>query len=195
MAKGSHTTLRPTSPPPLSKRLAARRAAVERSMGEDAVREAFFSRGQRTAVKQGVALEDVIEHLRASGLPAESWHAKWVDDLILVAACARGDQPAWSDLMLAHGWRLREAATEALGHAESPVAVARFFAAIRRTPRESLATFDGRTSLSHWLGARFATMIGERLPRLDKPRLDTEAASRTLLLRSDGRCADDSLAT
>lgn len=198
MAKGSRTPLQPTKSAPAappSKRLAARRAALASTQGDRAVRAAFFARGQRVAMRHGVSVDDVVRHLSRTALAPDVWQSKWMDDLILAIACARGDHDAWGVLTLAHGWRLREVAAEALGAASAPLAVARFFAVMRRDAPASFATFDGRTSLSHWLGARFASTIGTQLPRLDRARLDTAQASRTLLLRSEGRCAEDSLAT
>ena len=97
--------------------------------------------------------------------------------------------------MIAHGWRLRDAARDLVGPSEAALLVARFFATLRRGESESIGHFDGRHSLSYWMGARFAIVIGGKLPRLARTRLDTTGGSRRLCLPSARKRVDEGLAT
>lgn len=183
---------RTPSIPPTRKARKGTASADDRvaATGGSAVRGAFFSRGECVARRLGVSVDEVVAHIAATSLAESRWSACWIEDLVVAAACARGDQEAWSDLTLAHGWRLREAARDLVGASDSALLVARFFARLRRGEAESISHFDGRHSLSYWLGARFAIMIDGRLPRLDM-----SGGSRRLSLPSAAHHADERLAT
>ncbi|MDA0802501.1 MAG: hypothetical protein O2819_01910 [Planctomycetota bacterium] len=163
--------------------------------GESILREAYFSLGARAARRLHVSADEVVRHALETGLPPARWQGPWIEDMVLATACARGDQEAWSELTLAHAWRLREAARDVLSTHEVALLVTRFFAVLRKGEHESIRHYDGRHSLAYWLGARFAISIGSRLPNLSAKELDLRRASRSLSLPSEAPLADDRLAT
>ena len=160
--------------------------------GASAVRRAFFARAQTFALRFGVSLDEVIEHLHFAQPDESRWDGAWMEDVVMVVATLRGDQHAWNELTLTHHWRLRELAHDATGPMEGALVLERFMQSIRRNgPSGPLGEYDGSRSLAAWLASRLAGHLGQRFPS----GLDMERKPRTLSIRSADNVLLDRSAT
>ena len=129
------------------------RAADARSLGVDAL-----------APRVGAALEKYLLSDDPQASPQvindfiDALHA---DDLCLIAACERGDQQAWSDLVTQYGATVRSAARNASSNEDAAEDLAQSIWAelhglrVREDGRPSgkIAYYSGRGSLGGWLRA------------------------------------------
>ncbi|MSR28228.1 MAG: hypothetical protein EXS03_01465 [Phycisphaerales bacterium] len=110
----------------------------------------------------------------------------WMEDLLVAAACLKGNQEAWHHLELANSWRLREAAQLRLSPGRSAMFVARFWLDLKRNSRAgggvpSLTDYCGEELLSRWLVARLFARLEctSKSPR-SHAILDSAESWRTL---------------
>ncbi len=149
------TTRRARSPRTITHESIAQRTAE--------VRRAYFAKAPQHA-RWRIDVDTVVGFARCDRRGWRGTADQWIEDLVIAAACVRGDQEAWHHVELANSWRLREAARLRLSPERAALVVARFWAELRRHTNRggghtNLADYCGDAPLAHWLAARLFAAI------------------------------------
>ncbi len=148
------------------------------------VRRAYFANAAAHSRWQ-VDVETVV---RLSRCDQRSWRGSpegWIEDLVIVAACLRGDQEAWHAIELANSWRLRQGAQARVAPNRATIEVARFWCDLKRNTKTgsegpNLHDYCGNGLLSNWLSARMNARIESPVAPSGERFLDRPEPMRTL---------------
>ncbi len=148
-----------------------------RGRGTDELRTAYFAQAGEFAIRYGVVFDRVIEQVRGAEACAPHTAAlaiRYVDDLIHAAACVSDTDLAWTDLSEQHERVLVRTCRERMEPADAMIFVRRFLAWLRETrnrPAEpgvqTLAAFDGSSSMRRWLRERLLDALDRGDPWAD----------------------------
>lgn len=154
---------------------------------ESELREAYFSSAGWVALRYEVGVEEVIDHLRRTGLhhAARPGSAiQYVEDVVLASAAIAGNSRAWHDLEQVFVQPLTRTCSAHLGEQEAMVHVRRFLNDLRVSTASragGLEGYAGRQPLRVWLVDRLLGELEQSSPQVGV-RLDAHAVTRRLRL-------------
>ena len=158
---------------------------------ESESREAYFSSAGWVAMRYEVGVEEVIDHLRRSGLHHASrpgTATQYVEDVVLITAASTGHSRAWHDLEQVFSQPLTRTCTLHLSDQEAVMYVRRFISELRDTTLAASATrdrglfgYDGLRPLRVWLVDRLLEQLEQDGPEV-RVRLEPGQGSARLRL-------------
>ena len=176
---------------------------------ESSIREAYFAIASWVAIRYDVEIDDVIEHLRRSGVhsaarPGAAVH--YVEDIVLAVAACQGNMQAWTDAAQIFDLTLVRACSLRLPEQDAVVYVRRFLADLEREtldlnivptrpegavyddePAEGdggLRAYAGLRPLRVWLTDRLLAQLEREVPSM-RVRLEPTDSVETLLRLAD----------
>ena len=114
------------------------RLEVKSASGINALRTSFFASAGHSAARFGLRFEDVLTHLweaRQLTGPIDLGRVVYIDDLTHVAACVRGIDRAWSDLVEHYECWLTRRIRPECGQIDALLDVRRLFKILRSNDR------------------------------------------------------------
>ncbi len=159
---------------------------------ESELREAYFSAAGWVALRYEVGVEEVIDHLRRSGLhhaPRPHASIQYVEDVVLATAAIKKHARAWYDLEQVFAQPLTRTCTLHLSDQEAVVYVRQFLSTLQNvtaTPEQAsedrgLHDYDGLRPLRGWLVDRLLGQLEAEGPEV-RIRLQDDRSNARLRL-------------
>ena len=158
---------------------------------ESEIRESYFSSAGWVALRYEIGVEEVIDHLRRSGLHhanRPSTATQYVEDVVLITAASTGNSRAWHDLEQVFSQPLTRTCTLHLSDQEAVIYVRRFISELRTTTLaaestrdQGLFTYDGLRPLRVWLVDRLLEQLEQDGPEV-RIRLEPDQGTTRLRL-------------